>query len=177
METATDELLARLVRTGREIVDVPGAGSPARMRLAIDADGEPSWVETEPYPTDLRGAIVHYEIRIVALDGRMLRAPISSEFDAPLVPEDADQDLVDALRRAWRARPPRGRPPEGIDRIEAIIAKAREIGEGVGAHAATKRRVAGALGRVNEWGDPTSDYSRDVKAHGGWAAIKQSAGL
>ena len=176
-ETATDEFLARLVRTGREIVDLPGGGPPARMRLAIDEDGEARWVETEPYPTDLRGVINRYEIQIVAPDGRVLRAPISSQFDAPLVPEDAPKGLVHALRRAWKAGPPRGRPPEDADRIEAIIAKAKELGQVDGANVATKRRVARELERVNEWGDPTSDYNRDVRAHGGWAAIKQSAGL
>jgi hypothetical protein len=176
-ETSEHEFLARLVRTGEHRVEIPGGGPHANVRLDIDAEGEPSWVETEPYPTDLSGTIRRYEIQIIAPDGRFLRAPISSEFDAPLVPEDAPKDLVDALRRAWKVRPPRGRPGEQTERIESIIAKARELGGDLGADSVTNRRVARELGRVNEWGEPTSDYNRDVKAHGGWAAVRHSAGI
>ena len=62
------------------------------------------------------------------------------------------------------------RPAERDARIQAIVDAARELGD-----AATRNRVAEVLGRSDEQGVANSDYKRDVREAGGWAAIRRRA--
>jgi hypothetical protein len=66
-----------------------------------------------------------------------------------------------------------GRRSDQDRRIAAIVDKARELGPEAG----TRDTVAGALGRADEWGEPQSDYRRDVRKAGGWEAIRRAAGF
>jgi hypothetical protein len=61
-----------------------------------------------------------------------------------------------------------GRPSEREERIGAIV---QEV---VNGHS-TRLGAAQALGRVDEWGIEGSDYKKDVRAAGGWKAIKARA--
>ena len=78
------------------------------------------------------------------------------------------QDIVKALLR-WATA---GRPSEKEERIAMIVEEARRRGR-----AATLQGTAQTLGRAGRWGEPQSDFKRDVKDAGGWLAIKKRAGL
>lgn len=88
----------------------PGAGRMAPS-LVIDQDSGEVVGQTEPRATDLVVGRVREVVTVTAGDGRQLVARFDLDADEPLIPEGADADLVYALRRAWRRRPPIGRPP------------------------------------------------------------------
>jgi hypothetical protein len=165
---AVGEAIARLARVpGSETAErYPRAGLPAPALRLDKETGEVTF--TEPRPTDLVISRHRMELTITASDGRELRAHFGSDKNAPQIDADADDDLRDALIRAWRKRPPLGRPPEQEARIRAIVDAARDLGQG-----ATRDRVAAALGRVDEWGEPHSDYKRDVSDAGGFEEIRR----
>jgi hypothetical protein len=75
-----------------------------------------------------------------------------------------------APKLADRARADVGRPPEQQARIARIVETTAEMGT-----TATRDRVAQALGRAGEDGMAQSDYKADVRAVGGWQAIKLRA--
>jgi hypothetical protein len=71
-----------------------------------------------------------------------------------------------ALAVALPLRP--GRPSERAQRIQAIV-------EAIRSGAPTRRLAAQQLGRVNRWGEETSDFRRDVRAAGGMDRIRRLA--
>lgn len=83
---------------------------------------------------------------------------------------EATTDGLAQLRRKWLGTG--GRTSERDARIAAIIEAAHRFGVG-----ATRDGIAAELGRLDEWGEPRSDFKRDVKAAGGWAEIRKRAGL
>ena len=170
------EFVARLRRVGGRTETYPGAGRVG-PRLTVDlATGEATATTPAAGPSDLvlnRSRIV---LTVTAGDGRELVARFDLDADAPLIPEDADDDLRDALRRAWRDRPPLGRRPNQAARIAAIVTAAADLPEG----ADTRATVAAVLGRVRRedgapTAEPSSAYKADVTAAGGWGEVRRRA--
>lgn len=162
--------------------DLPFAlGPPAPMERP-----EPGQVLVRLWPTrevpadgaPLVGARLRdWRMSIETHDGRSLVARLPNEGDEyepgkPQIPVDAEHDLAELLMEAWEGRTKAGRRSEQSERIGDIIERCREMGA-----ACTKRGVAASLGRVNDDGEPTSPFNRDVKAAGKWAAIRRAAGL
>ena len=158
--------MARLrVRWTSNPDELPGPGEVlARLRHG--------WQRRQTFADGTSGIVRGgYRITIDASDGRGLVADVpaaDSDRAAPLVESDAPADLVDALNRAWRARPPLGRPSELEQRIAALVAAVR-------AGARTRRAAAQALGQLTEWGEERGNFKRDVAAAGGWRAIMARA--
>jgi hypothetical protein len=94
---------------------------------------------------------------------------------------DVPADLTpEAMQRLWRdgqelagwTRRRLGRSSKQRERIANIVRATAELGE-----AATVDKVAQTLGRVTEYAERNGDFNRDVAAAGGFARIKQLAGL
>jgi hypothetical protein len=103
--------------------------------------------------------------------------PIWQSADIADVPADLTPE---AMQRLWRegqelagwTRRQLGPPSKQTERIANIVRATAELGE-----AATVDKVAQTLGRVTEYGERNGDFNRDVAAAGGFARIKQLAGL
>lgn len=99
-------------------------------------------------------------------------------LDLPVLPLDVAKAVVARLGSegpivaAWARAKVAGRPSVQAERIEAIVAAAREIGP-----RATRLSAATRLGRVNEFAEMHGDYKRDVRAAGGWREIMRRAGF
>lgn len=65
-------------------------------------------------------------------------------------------------------RPKPGRPSERDERTEAILQAIRN-------GAQTRRQGAAFTTRLDKWGNETADYKDDVRAAGGWQALKVRA--
>lgn len=109
----------------------------------------------------------HEVIADTALRGRIVvgRLPLL-EFAVAYgdISDEYLRELADGVHLRW------GRPSERDERTRAIVEAIRAAGPG-----ATRDAIAAALGRVDEWGQASSHYKADVRAAGGWVALKRQA--
>lgn len=160
---------------------------PIRFRSVVwrgGENGEPTTFSAVP-PTGYAGYLVTGTLRIPTEGPPILevititdkdsgaQVQIRGELGTLTVAAEAAPPYVsklwkDARYLAGIAR--RTRPSEQEVRIQAIVAATAELGGG-----ASRDRVADALGRSDEWGEPNSDYKRDVAAAGGFEAIRRRA--
>jgi hypothetical protein len=141
------------------------------------------------YGVTVRGTLRPFRVELVTIKDRengITMTFTASGTDGPptwrtAAIADVPADLTpEAMKLLWRegqelagwTRKKLGAPSKQRERIANIVQATAELGE-----AATVDNVAQTLGRVTEYGERHGDFNRDVAAAGGFALIKQLAGV